>query len=802
MKSKFYLAAALTMSLAACTNEDVLLSQEGQDGLSPIKFALEVNDGSLSRNVWGSDGVTVQWDKNTHLSLFHGGQEGYFGTSNAIYKANDGSSDGKLSFSTQSMVLPGQAIMVHPADTTFEMMGGNLYVKAVENVAKTGDSILHRLPFISEGINIGEYNKDSNRGAGYGKEYDVKLRQIGSLLQLKFQWEGYDEIQALLEEGTITQGITIDEVTLNRPTDKFNTRLQISLTEGVGKNWSDVDTYGSWNMASIVDVDNPAKTSASLSSKDFNLEKNVVSFMLLPQYYVSESEAEPTTDEAKVPSFAAAADDASIVIETYYGTLTLDKDRGTVFPEGSKYDPYFYTEELGEMRPAMTVSEGLNHIVAFTNLPKLKPQKPEEKESTFLGEIVGQAITRLVNADLAYLDMSTVHIKNEEHLLNVLHVHEAIQPGTDVKLTIDGDENKEFVMSTQTVAWLNELNADEEGVITLSPCKDSGEQCTAIRLTGGGEVPQYSFVVDKNVKVILDNDENAWEWNGGIKTIMFMNNFENQGTLEINGGAEVKFKGLYSTGKFINKGTINVNGEVKQSVNTVNHGTITVKAGAEYYSNANFINEATGLDTYGTITNNGVFGNINDGIINNYGLIVQNTAKSKTFITSNQTDKVLFSTPWSSENKYGTIKLYSKDDTNYSVSNKANEGFIMIETTAATVTEEEIGKEANYVKVAGACTTLDFTRTATVNTRVLFIEIASSEEVVWNTEKSLIRGLIVPAGKKLYIKKDNAVELSEAVYLKGKIYKGGEFTPKSFISYFGNAADATTDIENVIKWAN
>ena len=55
--------------------------------------------------------------------------------------------------------------------------------------------------------------------------------------------------------------------------------------------------------------------------------------------------------------------------------------------------------------------------------------------------------------------------------------------------------------------------------------------------------------------------------------------------------------------------------------------------------------------------------------------------------------------------------------------------------------------------------------------------------------------------KKLYIKKDNKVEISEGTYLKGKIYKGGDFTPKSFVTYFGKATD-TTDSENVIKWAN
>ena len=809
MKSKFYLAAALTMSLAACTNEDVLISQESQNGVSPIAFNLDTNDEIISRNVWGGEyKTTVYWDKDTHLSLFHGGQTGSFGTSNAIYKANAGSSeDGKLSFSTQSMVEEGQAIMVHPADTMFEMSNGSLYVKSVVNVTKEGDSILHRLPFISEGIDIAEYNKDSNHGAGYGKEYDVKLRQIGSLLRLRFNWLQYDKIAELLKAGTITHAITIDKVSLNRPTDKFNTKLSVLLEDkstGIGTNWSDVDENGTWNMASVVDVENVAEEKETITSADATLDEtegtSIVKFMLLPQNYEQNATQTPgTINTYPVKRFNDAANDASIVVETYYGTLTLDENTEyDVFPAATKYidnDPY-YPKEEGNLRPAMGVAEGLNSIIAYTNLPKLNVN------STFYNEKVGASMGRDVIANLGELDMSTVHIQNEEHLKNVIYVHEAIQPNTDVRLIIDGNDKNEFVMARDIVDLINKLNADGSGVITLQPCLNytGHNECRAIRLTGGGEVPSFNFVKTYYVNVILA-DGNVWSWTGGEKAIYKLKNFINEGGLKLVAGAEVKFNEI--NGIFINKGRINVNGEVKQSVDTENYGTITVKDGAEYYSNAEFINEATSLNSYGTITNNGVFGNINEGVINNYGLIVQNTAKSKTFITSNQTDNVKFNTPWAESNKYGTIKLFSKDDTNYSVSNTANEGFIMIETTSATVTAEEIGKEANYVKIAGACTLLDFTRDSEVNTRVLYIEIASDEEVVWNTEYSTVRGLVVPAGKKLYIKKDNEVKISTqgAVYLKGKIYKGGAFTPNSFVSYFGTDADSA-DSSNVIKWAN
>lgn len=38
------MATALTMSLAACTNEDDLIWQEGQNGVFPVMFSLDAND--------------------------------------------------------------------------------------------------------------------------------------------------------------------------------------------------------------------------------------------------------------------------------------------------------------------------------------------------------------------------------------------------------------------------------------------------------------------------------------------------------------------------------------------------------------------------------------------------------------------------------------------------------------------------------------------------------------------------------------------------------------------------------------
>lgn len=789
MKSKFYFVAAMALSLAACTSEDDL-QQNSSNQISPVSFVMETGGDFASRAIWGgTNGYTLQWEEGDLLSLYHGGaQEGFLGNmQNAIYKAKAGDSKGALEFSTQSMILPGQAIMVYPADTTFSYEGQSLYVKIpTQQTAKTN---LDSIPFISEGINIADYNEAKNQGAGYGKQYPIQMRQVGTQITLKSNWVGdaLDKINALVESEGI-EPIKVESVTMNR-NEGFNVKAEVGLrakNEGEGTNWDKVydpdATIDAWNQVSYVDVNN-ATTNGSLTSNAADLNK--CEFTLLPQNHV---EAEQSDNEEVAPKslaeektqqeiYGGASEESSVVILTYYGSITLDKESEAVM-----YLEKYANDETNWL----TVGAGLNMIVANT-------QRTAGETSTFFGEVVGTHGTVWMNADLTKLDMSAVHIKNDKHLSDVIAVHEALQPETKVTFIIDGDDENVFELSTENI---EKLAANTE--LKLRPCRDKGEKCNTIRLTGATEVPVIDFIVEASVDVELADEETPWTWTGGERKCLWVRNMINEGTLNVADGAELVVNHGNIWDGFINNGTMNIEGEAKQSENIENNGLINIAEDAEYYVNADFTNEATALDEYGQIINNGVFGNINEGVINNYGLIVQNTANSKTFITSNQTENVDFSTPWSKSNKYGTIKLFSKDDTNYSVSNELNEGFIMIETTSAAVTTEEIGTEANYVKISGDCTAFDMVIEST--NRVRFVEINSAKEVVWTSEvQSSIRGLKVNEDCKLYIPKSNSVYAGDT-YLKGKIYKGGDFTNGGdFVTYFGEAAD-TADSENVIKW--
>ena len=167
MKDKFLFAAFAALAMTACTSEeDMQVNPTAQT--SPIQFTVSMDD-TQTRADWGSDDnkYTLLWTAGDQMSLFHGmkltvspeSKDGVSlsGAENAIYKAAAGSSKSGLTFTTQSMVKAGNAIMVYPCDTTFAYKGSNLYVKIP--TVQTDGNILGRVPFISEGLIIKDFEE-------------------------------------------------------------------------------------------------------------------------------------------------------------------------------------------------------------------------------------------------------------------------------------------------------------------------------------------------------------------------------------------------------------------------------------------------------------------------------------------------------------------------------------------------------------------------------------------------------------------------------------------------------------------
>ena len=492
--------AAVTMT--ACTAEENL-QQVKQWETSPISFTVTTDVNADTRAEWGGgSGVTLQWTKGDLMSLFHGADiraESDFLKSmqNAIYEAKAGSSEKGLEFVTQSMVLPGQAIMVYPSDTIFEYKGDKLYVQVAEEQNK--EYVLGNIPFISEGINIEAYNKNGvDNSAGYGRNYPIRLRQVGTTMDLRPEYLNDEDVEALVKAGTIAP-ITISKITLNRPTDKFNVKLPINLEAAeVGDNnrWDAKEPGNAWNKKSVVEFESPSDADATAASLSFVEEGvDVAKFLLLPQ--------KPQLDEvnASTKTVPTLAEDATVAVETYYGTVTLTKDsKEVMYNKKHADDPVKY--------PKMTVHAALDKVIATTS-------KIEEREtSAFKGEYVGRHTNQVIDVDLKNLDMSTLHIKSDEQLEDVLLVWKTL--GLDpVNLTIDGDANGEFHLSMENVKTLQSIAYTG---VKLLPCQMTKEKCSTIVLhntkgAASDEIPEIVFVTQNGVNIVLA-EESTWTWTG------------------------------------------------------------------------------------------------------------------------------------------------------------------------------------------------------------------------------------------------------------------------------------------------
>lgn len=760
MKGKLYAAALAAIALAACSQDEELTSAKQNNSVSPIAFNVTFGEepGTSTRAEFGgTNGYTLMWtaEDKDKMSLFHGMTDpsgnidikdvAIAGVQNAVYEAQSGQDEeeGALLFTTQSMVLPGCAIMVYPVDTVFNYTGdGSVYIRIPENQTEAS---WKQVPFMSEGLLIAGYDGGKGDGAGYGKDYEIGMKQVGTLFTLKTEWANDDKVKALADAGEIDP-INVTSVALNRPTDKFNTKVQVKLTNKKPNYADEVDSRDAWKYVSVVDY-----LDASVAASQVNtLTTSAVTgletseFVLLPQ-------KEETTVHT----------DATVKIYTRYGSVTIDNTNKTMWKKG---------EEDSKVK----VADMLNQIVGLTlNM---------NTSGKYANEMVGGHATRYIDADLSKLDMSDVHIKDDKWLHDIILVHDAYQEGQKVVLTIDGGEDGVFEMSMNTVKMLQ-----ERPEIGLKACNVSGEACKTIRLMGGGEIPAIDFLEDgiggPNVSVELAANETPWTWTGKVRELHKVDLLTNYGVINIAETATVGFTNVsHGFGGIVNEGTINVNGGVTTLIGStgnastlyvVNNGDITIAEGAELHSGQGCVltNESTTATDMATIENSGIIGCTGNGVINNYGLIenMVGGTENMVLVTSNQTKNADFAKLYGNNNKYGTILMKSAAD-NISVSTATDQGFIKYVYTEETYKKTEPCRY-NYLIVENHDITF-----AGEAPELLFLEIqgTTTMPVIRATKEfKSLKGFIVNGRANL---QEGNTLITPAAYIQGTFYYGGVFT--------------------------
>ena len=781
MKSKYLFGALLGgFALASCNADENFTSTPSAQE-SPITFTVSLEDGDALTKAEVTSDMKVNFEQGDLLSLFHGVGDDVFapvaagstpafkGYQNAIYEgtANEGEA---FKFTTRSMVLEGKAVMIYPADTTFENTGTSEPVISIPSKQNAQTKLL--TPHVSEFLNIAEYNGDEinqnhDNTAGYGRNYDVVLKRVGATLRLTADLQNADKINNL-----DVAPLKLTDVELNATDNSllgvFTTR--ISLNANSLDRVHSASIYPNWVKVSEVDNNKDATITRveTLSTTDITDNTTAV-FTLLPTQKTSNDEY-------------VQADAATITVQTNYGKVALSEATGDV-----------WTAEVTTEEPEQTVVEGINNILKKTYIDETR------SNSLFSGELVGTSAKRGIKVDVSNLDMHGLHITDENHLLDALKVYDAVCPGAEVTWILDGNADGEFVMNPEAAKAYEERMMDANNKISFQINQEAEKPCTIVKFvaTELTEVPAALKFVPKGTAG--DDDKPSivlvgpWKYSSENKAFTLISD------ITISGEATMQISGIVSatvnqsaTFSLINNGAVTVSGTTDLALDLTNNGNITIPQDGQLFvtNGKKLTNNASGLDIYGSISNSGNMGvrTNSGGNIYNYGYIKQENADAYTYVTrnANNGDGNSFSEAWSSTNKIGTIELFETDvNKNATVGESNYQGFVKVITDAATVTDETIGEVANYLVIKGECMACNITSSA-----IKYIDVQSSKRVIFNTPDAglTIRGIIVGENYSVNIPKDSQISITQATFLKGYIFYAGTFSCSDYDGYFGSTS--------------
>ena len=867
MNKKLLFAAMSLVAFTACTDND-FESQKVAEEVGSVQFKVLNNNDAFTRA--SMDGNNIVWNANEGdlFTLYHGAAaDAVKGFENACYKAEYGEDGATLS--TPTMIREGKAIMVWPVDTTFRITTDDDLTLTIPAVLKAKDpktgkgGVENAIPYVSDLVGILAYDPDKGTAdegtrignkntAGKDREYPVYMRPMASQLNLKADYVG-NEMKAIEDLTKLSDDpikpITLTSVVLKTTGDtKFTTTIPVKWTDP-GDGATDGTIKNQWkaakgnNWEKVTDFNVGAITGEGQTQE---LTTKVIEgterckFLFLPQ----------------APIGADGVIGGAVIFNTYYGKVEVSAARYT---GDGEYDKAWYRFVTDPTKPAAhidadaetvpagkeTAGEGAGKYKVTANIAKgMKQTINFFSTYTATSGIVkneprGTAVTRYVNVLLKYLDMSDLHIKDDQQLRDVVRVWKELKLAP-VTVYLDGDANKEFEISQKTIAKINEINA---GTLKfkVQPCQKEGEVCNTIVIKDGGNVPNIAFIAangmgtpddatdDVKANVVLKAGA-TWTWVNNVDvTASGVAKIINKGAMQNTTGATLKTKengtdGAQNNVPLVNDGTWTISGgELNVQFDVTNNGTVTIAAGAEYRqakgsANTTFINEATAVPSrftlaaahddakIGKVVNNGVFATLaTDGSqIINYGVIEHASAAAKTYITKNQTDAVDFATAFGDANKMGMIIIdYSnKDEDNISVSHALNEGFVAVKVNADNAPSDKklnatvVGPRVNYVIINGGIETIE-----KLPAQIQYVEIndvtANPAEIAWSLiddpttvedeAKATYQGLMVLT--KVNIKLGTTITVAKATYLGANMYVGGIFNKGSWTGYYGITTD-------------
>lgn len=433
MKIKHLLPVFIGLAMASCSQDDDFGGQIRKGEYSPITFSV-TKEGDADTKIWNAD-EQGRWNSFSFqmgdlLSLWNG--MGWNETNsdwtsigqNAVFEGE--TSNGALIFKTHSLVNPGTAILVYPADTTF----ANKTDLTISVPSEQDATTRQFLPYVSDVMTIGDYDEyiDHNNTAGYGRQYDVVLHMAASLFGVKLEPTESIDFNALGVDEIEFTGVTIANGTILT----FPTKANVTVGDD-SSNLTDADAekYAHFTSESVIEPSSD-DVATSISTTDIDATTKYAYFTLLPQS----------------SSSTLNLSGASIVVNTTYGTVTVSNDASAA---------------VDAVGPLQTILKDAGTNLAENLENVLNSVWKSTAGSVFGDKSQGRRILRTLSLDLSTLDMNNTVVTTSTQLINLLKVYNALkiaEKQTSTTLILNGKETTgEFALTGDAVAALKLYNA-------------------------------------------------------------------------------------------------------------------------------------------------------------------------------------------------------------------------------------------------------------------------------------------------------------------------------------------------------
>lgn len=766
MKIKYLLPVLAGVAFSACSQDEDMLSTNVQQGeYSPITFSVS-KEGDLNaetKGVWEDMDAAkpyFNFEMGDLLSMWNGmtwdGSANKWTSigQNAVF---EGMGSGEsLVFKTRSLVNKGTAILVYPADTTFS----NTAAVTVNVPAAQDAKTKQFLPYVSDVMNIAERNAtqgtSANNTAGYGRNYDVLLRPIGSLFQMTLAPTEDVDLEAL---GVAP--IEFREVQINNDANVFAESATITQS-GTASVLPNADENGKYDHFDyMTDVTATASTGTISTTDIENNEKAY--FTLLPN---------------EAASFGTTA---NIVVSTSYGTVTISNNAAAAATDKGPL-------QNKDLDAGKNLAENLAGVMNST--------WKDTENSKFGTEKQGRVIRRTLSLDLSDLDMDETVVTTSKQLIDLLKVYKAFEIEDNITLILDGEteDDVNFVMTKDALKALKDYSANR---VTLDVATQSN---SAIVLAGGAVLADLA---DASVKfstngitailaedATLDQGFDGCKVNGVAKVATVISNaaltYTNSKNSTTAATYELQVNGTINyTGSKFYMGELTTGANSQMTISspsqTVTFKGMTTLSGK--VENKGIMSAAAAVTNKGKIDNQFEVSVLvgSNGSFTNIGEIHNNGANAVTYITYNAT----------TANK-GRIILTNRND---NVSIDAEQGYIVYtiaepNNNGVYTYSYQNGDVFNWLEIK---TTGVAPQVSLSNERIDYLDIKGDAVNVTTNGTITVTDLFVNPSMRLL--GDNAITATN-IYVNDYILHSGNLTGSLKTEYtsgvFGESKDSKT----------